>query len=410
MSLRNFFKLCPEKVIWSGWALIGSFIALAILLFWQLLSPSPWGVQGKSGVLQEAKKSLPALSLDLQESLPPFPMPDLSSELSFSYDPPRPDGSSSSLQLLMRLKKSGQCKRVSLPDAVYLEYGQKEKLTFASGETPFSVHLQSAKGNQVEGQAHILAPEMGSVDGVPFSLPLQEGPFQSAQEFPERSPFRVLAEARWLGQDLVLQRYANGASLERLEWGPAQAPERLDLQVGQWIVWQEGKWEILPRLDESQQRPIARIKAIQGKSLLLEGWEIDHHVCLSLNPFPGPLLKTRGEELFSALRIRSEKQISCMLEKQCLILRTGDWVLKTAGRWKVLRKPEEREAFLQGKGTGELFVLDRIELKQGQKGVQGHLFNAARSQMISLEIPVQNGRKTASKEKGEKPTVKGKGK
>ena len=75
-----------------------------------------------------------------------------------------------------------------------------------------------------------------------------------------------------------------------------------------------------------------------------------------------------------------------MMEKQCLILRASDWVLKTNGRWKVLRKKEEKEAYLGGKTLGELFLFEKIESKQGQKTVVGYLFNPEKSSMLPIEL------------------------
>jgi len=112
------------------------------------------------------------------------------------------------------------------------------------------------------------------------------------------------------------------------------------------------------------------------------------------------------DNLFSSIRIRSDKQISCTLDKQCLILRTGDWVLKTGNRWKVLRREEEKEAFLSGKIAGELFVLDQISNLQGQKSISGHIYNLPRTQTVSIELPVV-GRKAHSVRSGD---LKAKGK
>ena len=98
--------------------------------------------------------------------------------------------------------------------------------------------------------------------------------------------------------------------------------------------------------------------------------------------------KIKAEELFGSIRVRSDKQISCLLDKQCLIIKINDWVVKISDRWKILRKAEEKEAFLKGKLVGELFVLDQISNKQGQKSILGHMYNLARTQMTAVDLPV----------------------
>lgn len=86
-----------------------------------------------------------------------------------------------------------------------------------------------------------------------------------------------------------------------------------------------------------------------------------------------------------------------MLEKQCMVLKTGDWVFKTGGRWKILRKEQEREAYLNGKLFGELFVFEQIHAKQGQKMIQGRLFNSGRTQAVAIEMAAQSTRKAGEK-------------
>jgi hypothetical protein len=86
-----------------------------------------------------------------------------------------------------------------------------------------------------------------------------------------------------------------------------------------------------------------------------------------------------------------------MLEKHCMVLKAGDWVLKSANRWKILRKSQEREAYLNGKLAGELFVFDQIQSKQGQKMMHGRLFNSGRTQMIAIEMAAQSTRKAGER-------------
>lgn len=236
----------------------------------------------------------------------------------------------------------------------------------------------------------------------------QECPIQTAQEFAEGTPFRILAEGKWWGKDLFREKFGDGLSSERLEIGLVSQADLVELSEGEWLAWQDGHWQKYSCVLDGKIKPIARIQSVQGKSLYLEGWDKERHVRLCLNPALGPSVKIRGEDLFSSIRIRSEKQISCMLEKQCLILKIGDWVLKTNGRWRILRKKEERESYLNGILAGDLFVFEKIEMKQGQKSIQGQLFNTGRSQVFPIEMTAHI-RKSAKDPivSGEKGTRKG---
>ena len=157
--------------------------------------------------------------------------------------------------------------------------------------------------------------------------------------------------------------------------------------MNQWLIWENDQW-VQGELPDSQHAAIARVVSADQKALVFEGWNLENYVRIALPLAQNAPLKVRGDEMFHSIRIRSERQISCMLEKQCLILRCGDWILKTDGRWKILKKSEEREAYQKGKLAGELFVFEKIDSKQGQKWIQGTLFNADKTQMAVIDMQV----------------------
>jgi hypothetical protein len=225
------------------------------------------------------------------------------------------------------------------------------------------------------------------IDAGSFAVSGQECPIQSAHEFSEGSYFRLLAEAKWWGKD---QFRGSAVSGERLELGS----ELIEIQEGDWLVWR-GKWEKSEKPEKDM--PVARIQSSGLKALVLDAWDAEGHIRIALNSSIGTPMKIKGEDLFSSIRIRSERQISCMLEKQCMILKTGDWILKSDGRWRILRKKDERDAFLNGKLFGELFILDQISQKQGQKMVQGRLFNSVRTQVVPIEMFANSARKRGEK-------------
>ncbi len=328
-----------------------------------------------------------AFSLGLSQIDPVLPIPDIQGEMTFSFDPPRPEGTIAHNRLLVRLKKSAESKRVILPCRLDLEF-QKDRLVFAKESSPFWIELTQSAAGQIEVKGSITSLGGERMDAGTFLVAAQESPLQTASEFSEGSPFRLLAETRWWGRDL----FRDQGSGERLELGSS---ELLELKEGDWLVWKGQKWE--KGAAPEKEAPIAHIQSCSTKALVLEGWDSQGHIRVALNPAVGSPFKVKGEELFSAIRIRSEKQISCMLEKQCLVLKTGDWVLKTGGRWKILRKGQEREAVLNGKMAGELFVFDQISQKQGQKMIQGRLFNLGRTQMVAIEMAAHSARKVGDK-------------
>lgn len=334
-----------------------------------------------------------SFSLRLQKDAPSLPLPTIEGEMELSFDPPRPEGALRPASLLIRLAKSAQSKRVALPFRVDLLYAKD--LIFASAPSQFWVELRLLGNQQIEGRVFVATAAEEKREVETFVATAQESPIQSAQEFSEGSPFRVLAEAKWWGRDLFREKYGGGALAERLEIVTSASVDFFELENKDWLVWQEGKWQKIQTPQQGKDRPIAHIISREKNGLVLEGWDLEGHVRFSLAPAQPSPLKSRSEELFSSLRIRSEKQISCLLEKQCLILRVGDWAVKRDGRWKVLRRKEEREACLNGAIGGELFVFDRIDVKGGQKVIQGNLFNPERSQVFPLEMTVNVQKRSA---------------
>lgn len=393
MAKQGTLHFHPERIIWIGViAACGAFLFAIPFLISLCCGDLPGMTLFAK---EEAEKERPPLqfSLGLKEKAPFLPIPDLQNEMTFSFDPPRPDGGVEKLRLLVRLKKGAESRRVVLPCRLDLEY-KWEKLQFAKDQSSFWIELIQRADGQIEGKGLISSLEEEKIDAGTFLVTAQESPVQTASEFGEGTPFRLLAEARWWGRDVFREQYGEGAIAERLEVG---ANELLELKEGKWLVWKEQHWELADMPEK--EKPIAHIHSQAGRNLVLEGWDHDGHIRLALSPAVSPPFKAKGEELFTSVRVRSEKQISCMLEKQCMVLKTGDWILKANGRWKILRKKEERAAFLNGKLFGDLFVFDQIHQKQGQKVIQGRIFNPSRTQVASIEVAAQSQRKSGKKGK-----------
>ncbi len=392
-SLLHFY---PVRIAWIGVSVLGAGL-LVVLAFLFMLNQTDSSFISLSGKKEKEIVALPlSFSLGLDVTAPIVPIPDLQSEMTFSFDPPRPiENLASDNRLLVRMKRSSESKRVLLPCRLDLEF-QRGLLQFAKGKSPFWIEMSVVPSGQIEGKWFIASSDGQILNTDTLLLIGQESPIQSAQEFAENSPFRLLADARWWGRDQFRERFASSG--ERLEVGTG---EFLELKGEDWLIWKDQKWQKC--LAPEKELPIAHIQSHSGKGLVLEGWDSDGHVRISLNTATPPPFKMRGEDLFSSIRVRSEKQISCILEKQCMVLKVGDWVLKTSGRWKILRKEQEREAFLNGKLLGDLFVFEQILQKQGQKAIQGRLFNPGRTQMVSIEMIAQSTRKT-----GERGLRKGK--
>jgi hypothetical protein len=392
MAKASSYHFHPKRIVRTGMVILGLGFLLGLIPALRLcfFCAPVYRVHGKKEKL--ASMTAFTFSLGLKEKAPVLPAPDLQGEITFSFDPPRPIGLVSEKRVLIRMKKGAGSKRVVLPCKVGLAF-QDDRLVFSEGESSFWMELSLSENGQIETKSKICSLEGNIIETSSFLVAGQDCPFRVAHEFADGSPFRSLAEARWLGKDLFAEKKSVGERLEIAGTG------FLELKEGDWLVWRDQKWEKCgaPVKDD----PIARIQSVSPKSLVLEGWDAEGHVRLALNFAAGIPFKTRAEELFSSIRVRSEKQISCMLEKQCMVLKTGDWVLRMGNKWKILRKKEERDAFVNGNLSGDLFVLEQILSKQGQKMIFGKLYNPGRTQVVAMEIPVQSGRQARKRVKAQ---------
>lgn len=322
-----------------------------------------------------------------------FPFPRLEDSFSISCERPRPGSGNECNRFVMRLKKTNQTKQLTLPARAYLKVDRD--LQFSNEKSAFWADIQK-EGNELFVRFMIERNESHEEIGL-FRLIAEEATPRSSIEFPENSPIRFLAEGKVLGKDLFMKTYKDGLTLQRIE----VCNQVIPLREGDLLVWNEGKWHLNPPFSDGKDLPIAKVAYVDDKNILFDTWGHEGYSRISVSSLVQIPFKTKADEFLSSVRIRSEKQISCMLDKQCFVLKVGDWVLKEENRWKILRKSDEKEAFLQGKLEGELFVFDRIDLRNGQKNVQGNLVNLARSQIVPVQVAAQGQKKTMpAKEKG----------
>lgn len=323
-----------------------------------------------------------------QESLPHFTIHPLREMLTFFLVPPHPCAENSEWQVFAQTKGGADWREVVLPARLDLTVSPFGTPTFSDTLSPFWIEV-SREERKVEVSVWVDLKELGGVRCVEtFSLPLQR-----VKPTEERGSLSLqkLRQVQWMGPDRLLRSLAKESPPERL-MGSGVSGERLLLSPRNWLIYNGESWEQQEVLSPEEKRPIARVVGV-GETLTLEEWEGNRYYQVALSPALLPVWKCRPEELFTSLRVRSENQVSCMLEKQCLVLRTGDWVCKRGGKWKVLRKKEERESFQRGEIEGELFLFEQIEMRQGQKIIRGTLFDPSRTQMTPVELAVSSPRK-----------------
>lgn len=314
-----------------------------------------------------------------------FALPKVSKEMSFHWFLPRPGSEIQESGILVCCKPSLQSKKVFLPCRLDLQYQAQDRLGFAAVPSCFWIDLLKEEGGKIQAVVFVEMEEGMSIETERFTVAPEDCPLTQVKDLAEASPIRELAEAVWIGKDLLAEKFFN-TSLQRIRIGRGEMEEMVELGVNDFLVWNGRQWkkEALPK---EGRMPIAKAAAVDARGFVFEGWDGD--TPFRIGAMSAPLsAKTRVEDIIHSVRIRSDKQISCMMEKQCLILRSGDWVVKTDAKWKILRRAEEKSAYRMGKWQGELFVLEKIDAKAPQKRIQGVWLNPDRTQLIPVDIGV----------------------
>jgi hypothetical protein len=380
-----------ERMPWAGSLVLVACTVPALLLL--LLPIDDFAPMSLRGPLEKGRNRSADMRFSLSSEFSGL-MPGISQEqISFSKDPSRPDRQGKTNQFLIRLRNSRQMKRVEMPVALGLAFDSAGSLQFSNDSSAFWLECKLLE-NQTLSAALIVRTPAGEVITHAEWIPVpMETPLQTAEEFPSDNPFRELLESRWLGPDLLRQKI-HGEVVHRLEVGSPPTVRVIDCRVGDWLTHNGKGWEKCgpPRLIEEEKNPIdqnpplAHIQTSTAQFLEIEGWNEMSHVRFRWNLAATSPCKIKTEELFSQIRVRSEKQVSCMMDKQCFVLRPGDFVLKANGRWKALRKTEEKEALLTGELVGELFILEKIGMTPGGKNIVGSYFSPNRVQLVPIEL------------------------
>ena len=95
--------------------------------------------------------------------------------------------------------------------------------------------------------------------------------------------------------------------------------------------------------------------------------------------------------------MRSSTQVSCLFGKKRLIVKKGDWLVRTASGWRNLRRAEEIEDCLYHRLKGELFIFDSIEKEQGKWTMHGHLFDIQRYFATPVSLPIDSEKKSSQR-------------
>ncbi len=321
-------------------------------------------------------------------------IPHLSREIVILARNTRPDAQGKQAQLLLSLKGSNEQKMVNNGEKVYLNWESQEGLFSTLRFTdepsllwisPFIVDRCSTviEVGMEEEKAQFVLEECQSVDVSP-----------------ERPYFQALSEAKWWGIDALFQKYGgveykSVRSKQKLEFSSATSYTCL-VDVGDFLVWEQGRWRALLCDESNADLPLAQVKSISARGLEMEAWDATgfYFTEIKLSCQHVPKINSKADYLPASLRLRTSSQVTCLLGKRRVILKQGDWLLRTATGWHILKRAEEIEDCLQHRAKGELLIFDQLDKEEGKTVFRGHLFDEMRTHMQPVVIPILGDKKT----------------
>lgn len=270
---------------------------------------------------------------------------------------------------------TGEKQAVSLRKTLYLTY-KNGHLAISKEPTLFSCRFISMTKEQLKGVLSIEAPfpiEKNQTISLPLHTP--------TGKIDRRSNLFLLSQAKHLGKDKLKEKiepFHNNK--ERIVIGS----QLLHLNKEEFLIYDEGLWKVVDK--PKKKVLVARIsKQSSEDRLFMEAWDESgkNYFHFPLSSYHIPTTQIDMKQVMKELRIRSNKKVSCYIEKQRKLLEVGDALVKEQGHWKHYR---EKDAMLSAKG--ELFYLDKIEKKEKEAVLSGYLFNVLRNQSAPVTLTI----------------------
>ena len=296
----------------------------------------------------------------------------------------RPDASEVSNTLLIGLKNQQDRMEVAVGDKLYLSYDSLG-LRFAQTPTALWMKVQEigvGKMNFDVGMKDVASCIVSTASEMSGSSD-------------EEREFLVFDKAKWWRPDQFYemyggQEYTKVKGLQRLAFEEGQEGVCL-VKEGTNLIFKDKRWQVQVNHESMQGYPVAQVIALTTSRMDIKIWDVDGMQVweTSLTPEKPKLTLIKPEEVFTQIKQRGSSQISCKIGSKTVLLKAGDWLLKTEHGWKNLRTWEEIQKYLSFEIQGDLFVFDGIEKKQGNAIFKGHLFDTMRIQMQEISIPLQ---------------------
>ncbi|HEY4831603.1 MAG TPA: hypothetical protein VIH61_03485 [Waddliaceae bacterium] len=167
------------------------------------------------------------------------------------------------------------------------------------------------------------------------------------------------------------------------------------LSVGDLLWWDENEWQVGKAVLEDA--PLAKFMSASVQGMNFEVWSPSGYSSSKINvALQSSRAPQKAEEIITSVRPRSGSEITCQLGKRRVIVKEGDWWIKTDRRWRSLKTAADLEAFLHHEIQGELFIFEKVENMKGKTILKGRCFDKMRTESLPISLVVNTEKKTPS--------------
>lgn len=321
------------------------------------------------------------------------PLPDLKQEVVLIAKNPFPKSESKKADFLLTLRSSGDEYKARSGEMIFLSCdssagGLNPIYRFSEVKTPLWIKPEYTDKEEVflDVGLFTLSKENGSFTEEKSQIVLDFNP--SFRKKKETLPFiEMLENAKVWGQDVVLGRFT-GEKYKHLK--DALKVEIIGkgkrsfcfLKKGDVLFFDGESWVPL-QASKEENRPVARVKQIRGKTIEFDVWDSESFSSMSIKLEPSPVFAfgTKADNLPHSLRMKNQKQLSCSFGKRKYLPKEGDWFVKTKRGWRQLRRSFDKEEYLRHKILGEMFIFESLVKEQGKWMMKGFLIDEMRTQV-----------------------------
>ncbi|HEU64015.1 MAG TPA: hypothetical protein ENH96_01325 [Chlamydiae bacterium] len=297
----------------------------------------------------------------------------------------RPDSKVKQEKFEIKFKKSSKILKVIEDEKFFVAVDKNGNFEFSDVKTPLVIFLKAIDKKNVKVVMETdLEDFMKDTQSKTIFFVLSPTDFVYTKDIDTRDDLKLLASSKWFSKDELQKFYKTKNGIEPKERLEIDG-KIVHLNSDDVLIFKDGIWQKPISLGNTQSYTIAKIKSIDSKILEIEAWDENSNKYIFALPSQVKQgFSIRPDQFVTAIRKRTITHFSCQIEKQRVILKEKDILIKKDGRWRLLKKDIDFDEIK----NEELFYFDKIENKNNKNFFVGYLFNPMRTNYQKIETPI----------------------